>query len=86
MATKEVKTEQEYDIWKEMVPVTLPRAPKGEQNFQFVCINGRTFQVPRTGKPVDVPRPVWDVLMRAEEAKEFAADRKGELSEMAEQL
>ena len=33
--------------WEEMTEVRLPKAPKTEQNFQFVGVNGRTFQVPR---------------------------------------
>lgn len=70
-----------YDPWRDMKTIVLPRAPKNEQNFQFVAVNGRTFQVPRNGKPVDVPAPVYEVLMNAAALKDFAEDRKGALTE-----
>lgn len=79
MAEAKKTPEKEYDIWADMVPITLPRAPKGENNFQFVGVNGRTFQVPRTGKPVEVPRPVYEVLLRSAEMADYAADRKDAL-------
>jgi hypothetical protein len=83
MATKkeEVTTVIEYDPWKDMVDIVLPRSPKGEQNFQFVAVNDRRFQVPRNGKPVSVPRPVYEVLIHAQENADYAADRKGELAQ-----
>ena len=37
-----------------MKTITLPRAGGTEQQSVFVCVNGRTFQVPR-GKAVEVP-------------------------------
>ena len=37
----------------EMKSITLPRAGGTEQQSEFVCVNGRTFQVPR-GKAVEV--------------------------------
>lgn len=84
MATKktdEIKeTVQECDPWKDMVEITLPRKPKSEQNFEFVAVNDRRFQVPCTGKPVEVPRPVYEVLMNSAAMKDYAADRKGALS------
>lgn len=68
------------DVWNEMVEVRLPKAPKTEQNFQFVGVNGRTFQVPK-GKSVTVPKPVYEVLMNAEKAKSEAEDYESELNE-----
>ena len=44
-----------------MVEGKASKAPKNEQNFQFVGVNGRTFQVPK-GKTVKVPKPVAQVL------------------------
>lgn len=44
-----------------MKTITLPRAGGTEQQSEFVCVNGRTFQVPR-GKAVEVPEPVYEVL------------------------
>jgi hypothetical protein len=69
-----------YDPWQDMVEITLPRHPKNEQNFQFVAVNDRRFQVPRSGKPVPVPRPVYEVLRSAEALRDYAAERKEELS------
>ena len=59
--------------WNKMVEVRLPKAPKTEQNFQFVGVNGKTFQVPR-GKTVSVPSPVAEVIANSEAAKEAAEE------------
>ena len=59
--------------WNEMVEVRLPKAPKNEQNFQFVGVNGRTYQVPK-GKTVKVPKPVAQVLAYSEAAKSAAEE------------
>lgn len=71
----EVKTAAAYDPWKDMVPVRLPRGDRNEQNFQFVSVNDRTFQVPK-GKDVEVPRPVYEVLANAQAARDYAEDRR----------
>ena len=83
--TEETKTEETkpYDPWTDMVEITLPRHPKNEQNFQFVAVNDRRFQVPRSGEPVMVPRPVYDVLRNSEKLKEYAAKRQEELAATA---
>ena len=69
-----------YDPWQDMVEITLPRHPKNEQNFQFVAVNDRRFQVPCTGESVAVPRPVYEVLCSARELKAYAERRKEELA------
>ncbi len=66
-------------LWNEMVEVRLPKAPKTEQNFQFVGVNGKTFQVPR-GKSVKVPKPVAQVLANAEAAKTAAEEYENGLA------
>lgn len=71
------KTEADK-IWEEKMTIQLPRAPKTEQNFQFVAVNGRTFQVPR-GKAVEVPKPVYEVLMNSHYAAEKAEEYENEL-------
>jgi hypothetical protein len=85
MATKtnpvETPVETVYNPWADMVEITLPRHPKNEQNFQFVAVNDRRFQVPRSGKPVMVPRPVYEVLMNSQEMRDYAEDRKEEMAE-----
>ena len=63
-------TEQEYDPWKDMVPVFLPKGNPREENFARVGVNGRMFQVPK-GRQVQVPRPVYTVLMYSQDAKDF---------------
>lgn len=68
------------DVWSEEVEVRLPKAPKTEQNFQFVGVNGRTFQVPK-GKAVTVPAPVAEVLARSEAARLEAEEYESGLSE-----
>ena len=72
------KTEVQ-DVWKQTKEVLLPRAQENEQKFEFVCVNGRTFQVPR-GKRTEVPRPVYECLMEAQQQAQeaFEANRASE--------
>ena len=72
------ETVQEYDPWRDMVSVNLPRKERGEQQFQFVAVNGRRYQVP-CGQSVMVPRPVYEVLANAAAARNAAEKRKEEL-------
>ena len=52
----------EIDPWKDMRTITLPKARTGEEKSQYVCINGRTFLVPKNGKEQTVPYPVYERL------------------------
>ena len=72
-------TEQAYDPWKDMRESMLPGAGNNEQQFQYVGVNGRTFQVPR-GKRTEVPRPVYECLMEAQQQAQeaFEANRASE--------
>ena len=74
------KTEVQ-DVWKQTKEVLLPRAQENEQKFEFVCVNGRTFQVPK-GKRVKVPLPVAEVIENAQMQME-QADRESEEMENA---
>ena len=74
------KTEVQ-DVWKQTKEVLLPRAQENEQKFEFVCVNGRTFQVPK-GKRVEVPLPVAEVIENAQMQME-QADRESEEMENA---
>lgn len=65
--TKESVKPDPVSPWDVMVEVKLPKASKTEQNFQFVAVNGRTFQVPK-GKRVKVPKPIAEVLQNSEKA------------------
>ena len=62
-----MKKESDY------VSVTLPRATGKEEDVVFVGLNGKGYQVMR-GTPVRVPRPVADVLARAEAQRRRQAD------------
>lgn len=62
-----------------MKTITLPRAGGTEQQSEFVCVNGRTFQVPR-GKAVEVPEPVYEVLENARRQLEAARKLEDELA------
>ena len=78
------KTEQKRRIAMEnafavMKTITLPRAGGTEQQSEFVCVNGRTFQVPR-GKVVEVPAPVYEVLENARRQLEAARKIEDELA------
>ena len=78
------KTEQKRRIAMEnafavMKTITLPRAGGTEQQSEFVCVNGRTFQVPR-GKAVEVPAPVYEVLEKARRQLEAARKIEDELA------
>ena len=69
------------DVWQQTKEVLLPRAQENEQKFEFVCVNGRTFQVPK-GKRVKVPLPVAEVIENAQMQME-QADRESEEMEHA---
>ena len=78
------KTEQKRRIAMEnafavMKTITLPRAGGTEQQSELVCVNGRTFQVPR-GKAVEVPAPVYEVLENARRQLEAARKIEDELA------
>ena len=50
--------------WDEKRTVFIERGMASEEQSQFVCVNGRTFQVPK-GKNVEVPLPVYEVIANA---------------------
>lgn len=60
-----------YDPWKEMRTITMPRGQSQEQQFRFVCVNGRSYQVPK-GKAVEMPLPVYQCLLESQAAEEAA--------------
>lgn len=84
MATKktdeivETKAAEAYDPWKDMRTIKLPRAPKTEQKFYYVCVNGVAKQVPR-GKTVVLPYPLYDRLMKMLEAQDAQDDYRDEI-------
>ena len=61
------------DPWEEKVKMIVPRKPKGEEQFYYICINDRRFQIPADGKQQEMPKPVALVLQESLEA-EYEAD------------
>jgi hypothetical protein len=53
------------------VTVHLPKALKGQQNFQLVTVNGKSYKVLK-GEAVKVPREVAEVLLNSDIAKDEA--------------
>ena len=64
----------EVSPWDVKKTIFLPRGQESEEQSRFVCVNGRTFMVPK-GKDVKVPLPVYEVLMNARMAEEEAFRR-----------
>lgn len=55
----------------QMVQVYLAPAQKGENNAEFVGLNGKGFLVPR-GRPTYVPTAVYDILRRSFDARVYS--------------
>lgn len=67
MALQEVP-ENIIDPWEEKRDVFLPYVTKGEEQFVYVSVNGRKYQVPR-GKSVSVPLPLYERIQIMLEAQ-----------------
>lgn len=67
MALQEVP-ENIIDTWEEKRDVFLPYVTKGEEQFVYVSVNGRKYQVPR-GKSVSVPLPLYERIQIMLEAQ-----------------
>lgn len=63
-----VEPVEEYDIWKDMVKIKIPRDPSTKEDV-VVWINDRVFTIMRNVE-VEVPRPVYERLMDIEKAIE----------------
>lgn len=59
------------DPWKVMKTIILPKAPKGEPNYQICSVNGKVFKI-KKGVEVDVPQPIYEVLVNSQKAAEAA--------------
>lgn len=68
--------------WKQMVPVFLPKANDGDQNYARVVVNGKPYQIPR-GKQQLVPKPVYEVLARSETARAITENYNDAMQEQA---
>lgn len=81
-ATTAKKNETETTVvnpWEERVTVVMPRAKSGEEKTLFVCVNGRSFNIPKNGKPQDLPRPIAEVVLNH-------MNRQDEEAEMLESI
>lgn len=54
-----------------MVTIRLPKAIDGESKYQFVAVNGRTFQIEKN-KDVRVPKEVAEVISNSLDAQDEA--------------
>ena len=70
------------DPMKEFVTVVLPRATGKEEDFVFVGLNGKGYTIKR-GIPVNVPRPVAEILRESERQKNRQIDFEEEQTERA---
>lgn len=52
---------KQYDPWKDMRKVYIPKRSRSEQNTQEVGVNDKTYFVPKD-QFVDVPMPLWEVI------------------------
>lgn len=57
----------------DLVTVTLPRATGQEEDFVFVGLNGKGYTI-RRGIPVQVPRPVFDILTESRRQRQRQED------------
>lgn len=56
--TKEVKKEPDPN---DLVEIMIPYTPEDERNYEWVCINGHSWSIPK-GEYVTVPRKVAEVI------------------------
>lgn len=72
---KNMKNEPETlnNPWAEEIEMIVPRKPKGEEQFYYVCVNDRRYQVPANGQTQKLPKPIANVLKDSLEA-EYQAD------------
>jgi len=64
--------------WEEKREIFLPYATKGEEQFIFVAVNGRKYQVPR-GRRVTVPLPLYERIKIMQEAESRTVEYRDSL-------
>lgn len=80
-AAKDAEQEQQagvVDEWKIMKEIYIPKRTRSEQNTIKVLVNSRSMFVP-LDKRVQVPLPVYNVLMQSMEARKQMEDQADEL-------
>ena len=69
--TVEEKAEQATDWMQDRVTIRLPRAAKGEANYEIAGVNGYMVKIMR-GVDVEVPRAIAAVLEDSRKARDYA--------------
>ena len=62
------------DSWEIEEEVLVPRRPKGEEQFYWLCINGRSVQIPANGRVQTMKKPFAEALRNKIEADAAADD------------
>ena len=57
--------EQPKDAWVETIKMIVPRKPRGEDQYYYICVNDRRYQVPANGLEQELPKPVAEILKDA---------------------
>lgn len=86
IAAKEAEYEEEAappepvisKAWEEKREIFLPYATKGEEQFIFVAVNGRKYQVPR-GRSVSLPLPLYERIKIMQEAESRTVEYRNSL-------
>ena len=56
------------------VEVTIPKDRQYEGEVYYVCLNGRSFGIPRDGKPHKVPYEIAQIIKESREQLAIAED------------
>ena len=72
-AETEAKAKKAAAKKPETKTVRLPRKGAGEDNYELVGLNGKMWQFP-CGKEVEVPAPVYELLIRQQAARDTLLD------------
>lgn len=64
---------QQYDPWKDMRTVYVPKRSRGEQDTLEVGVNDKTYFVPKD-KEVELPFPVYAVILEMKERQKIMED------------
>lgn len=79
-------TENAAEVNSDRIELTLPPVKSAdEENFLYVNLNGKGYKV-KKGIPVNMPRPVAEVIMNSLEAEREAVENKRKMLEVKEVL
>ena len=69
MAEGAAETGAKRSAWDETVKMHVPRRPRGDDQFYYICVNDRRFQVPADGKVQELPVPIAAILQMSLDAE-----------------